>query len=186
MSLGNKILAGIFSILLVVFLVEVGVYFVLPIIRNLPAKKTALKDTISNKNTGVAIASQSGDMVNPDQIKYLSSLNKLDAGGGKFNLYYSWIGRGIVADLKKPAEDKVTFKLLDEKDQTNILEEKVPFPLLTEGVDIKIYKQSKTGILTPVEIDSIKENDLVEFTYTYNIEKGPGDAVVKNQLIIFN
>ena len=174
MNDSNKVLKIIFVILLLITACELF-YFLVYQSPKLNKKTTNLSPTIIRNN----IISDDNLVINRDQIKYLSTLKKIDAD--QLKAFYSLGGIGIVTNIKNITDKQVSFDLTDEngKKSTNI-----KFPII-EDIPFQIY-QSNNNIMTPITLRDLSEGSKIKFLWIYDLTKTPGqEAIYNNELIIY-
>lgn len=171
----NKILKIVFFILLIVTVGELFYFFVYKS-SVLNKKTTILPPTTINNSQKIP---DENLVINRDQIKYLSTLKKIDAD--QLKSFYSTGAIGIVSNIKKFSDKQVSFDITDENGQKST---NIRFPIVKD-IPFYIY-QSNNDIITKANLEDLSEGDKIKFLWTYDLSKPPGkEAIYNNELTIY-
>jgi len=174
METSNKILKVVFFVLLIITVGELFYFFVYKS-SILNKKTTTLPSPINNSGK----IPDDSLVINRDQIKYLSTLKKIDVD--QLKSFYSSGAIGIISNIKKLSDTQISFDLTDENGKKSL---NIRFPIVKD-VPYNVYL-SNNNILTKVDLEDLFDGDKIKFLWTYDLSKPPGKTdIYYNELIIY-
>jgi hypothetical protein len=177
MNNSGKLLKIVFVILLIIAVAEL--YYLFLYQPSIPNKKTISPTAEINKNQTTLSQEQISDLaVNRNQIKYLDTLKKINVEPLGLSFYTE--GEGNVTNLRQIDDVRVSFDLVYKNGQ---IATDVHFPV-TKDVPYTVY-ESKNDIMTPAELKSLKNGDLIKFNWQYDLKKDPSEDLYLNELVIY-
>ncbi|EKE14405.1 MAG: hypothetical protein ACD_12C00523G0004 [uncultured bacterium] len=170
----NKFLKIVFFVLLIITVGELFYFFVYK--SSILNKKTTILPSPINNSGKIPDDSL---VINRDQIKYLSTLKKIDVD--QLKSFYSTGAIGIVSNLKKFSDTQISFDLTDENGKKSL---NIRFPIIKD-IPFSVY-QSDNDVITRVNIGNVSEGDKIKFLWIYDLSKQPGKMdIYNNELIIY-
>lgn len=174
MENSNKILKIVFFVLLFITVGELFYFFVFK--SSALNKRTTILPSPANNSKKIP---DDNLAVNRDQIKYLSTLKKIDVDQLKF--FYSIGAIGIVSNIKIISDKQISFDLVDENGKKSL---DIRFPII-EDIPFSVY-QSDNSVITRVSLGDLSEGDKIKFLWIYDLTKQPGKSdIYNNELTIY-